>query len=153
MIKYLLLFLFATNSFAATTASVTLSGSVPAATAIVVNPVSPYNNLDLTTTQTNLLVANVREINNTTLGYIVRVSSLNAGALKNGPTNSIAYTAKYNGVTFNLTVAPVTVTTQGTQTSVINIVKPLTISYTGQPSENQFNGSYSDTLTFTIIAN
>ncbi len=153
-VSALALSLFATTqTFAATTGTITLSGSVAAATAIVVTGVGGYNNLDLTTSQTNLQVANVREINNTANGYTVRMSSANAGALKNGTAGSITYTAKYNGVTANLAVAPVTVTSSPAANAVVNVVKPLSISYTGVAADSLMAGTYSDTLTFTITAN
>lgn len=138
---------------AQTTGTITLSGSVPAATAIVVTGVGTFNNLDLTTTQSNLQVANVREINNTPNGYTVRMTSANGGLLKNGSIGSLTYTARYNGVAANLNTSPVTVTNASASTSVVNVLKPLTISYTGVSADSLMAGTYSDTLTFTITAN
>lgn len=147
-----LLSLFSSVAYGATSGSVILTGVVPAVTAIVVVPVSGYNNLDLTTTKIDLIVANVLEVNNTVNGYTVNVSSANAGKLTNG-ANEIPYTAKYNGTSFVLQTVPVTITTQGSQTTVVAALKSVAISYTGAPSENRMQGPYSDTLTFTIQAN
>ena len=136
----------------ATTGSITISGSVPVATAIVVTSVTGYNNLDLTASPVNLTVANVREINNTANGYTVTLASTNAGQLKNG-TSALAYTAKYNNVTVTLSATATTVTTSPPSTAVVNVVKPFTVSYTGAAAETMTAGTYSDTLTFTIAAN
>ncbi|MGK5088446.1 fimbrial protein [Bdellovibrionota bacterium FG-2] len=143
---------FAVNTQAATTGTITLSGAVAAATAIVVTPAAGYNALDLSTTQSNLNVATVREINNTTLGYTVKVASTNAGLLKNGTLGSVTYTAQYNSSGFTLSATPQTVTTSAPANSIVNVTKPLTVSYTGTAAENLMQGSYSDTLTFTITS-
>lgn len=152
-ILFIALMLFSVNASAATFGTIMISGTVPASTSIVVTPTAGYNSLDLATTQTNLGVATITEANNTTLGYTVTASSANAGLLKNGTLGSVVYTAKYNSVVFALQVAPVTVTTQGAQTTVVSTIKPLTISYTGIAPASLMQGVYSDTLTFTILAN
>lgn len=138
---------------AATTGSVVLSGSIPANTSIAVTPTGSYNNLDLTTAANDLLVANVLEKNNTANGYTVTISSLNAGKLKNGTLGQITYTAKYNGTNAPLNGTPSSITTQGAQTVPINTSKQLTISYPAQDPNTLMQGSYTDTLTFTITAN
>lgn len=141
------------QAFAALTGSITIQGTVAAATAIVVNAQTGYNSLNLHANQTNLVVATVDESNNTTLGYAVTLSSANAGKLKNGGLGEVTYTARYNSAAVSLTVTPVTITSQGAQTSVVNISKNFDISYTGIPAVNLMAGAYSDTLTFTIAAN
>lgn len=138
---------------AALTGNVTIQGTVAAATAITVTSVTGYNSLDLSSSQTNLLVANIREVNNTAAGYSVTLTSSNAGSLKNGSIGSLAYTATYDDVAVTLSSTPQTVTTGGASTAVVNTVKPFKISYTGTAAENLMQGSYSDTLTFTIAAN
>lgn len=138
---------------AALTGSITLQGSVGAATAIVVTPQNNYNALDLATTVSNLNVANVREINNTAAGYKVTLVSANAGKLKNGTLGQVSYTAKYNGNAVTLSASPQQITNQGPQTGVVNVVKAFTINYTGTPAADLMVGTYSDTLTFTIAAN
>lgn len=140
-------------AFSATTGNITLSGTVPAVTSISIAPVAGYNILDLTATQTNTPVANVTEANNTALGYTVTLSSGNSGLLKNGALGTLAYTCKYNGNSAALSSTPVVVTTTSSQNNVVHTVKSLTISYTGISSDNLMQGTYSDTLTFTIIAN
>lgn len=138
--------------FAATTGSVTLSGTVAASTAIVVTGQNNFNNLDLSTSTTDLTVATVREINNTSNGYTVTMTSQNAGQLKNGAVGQVAYTAKYNGTAATLSAIPQTVTTAGPSGTVVNVLKNFQITYTGQPAGSLMQGTYSDTLTFTITA-
>jgi len=154
MLKFVSIFILSiSNLFAATTASITLSGTVPQVISVVVAPQTGYNNLDLTTTTNNLVVANIIEQSNVTTGYSVTVSSTNSGQLKNGTVGQVTYTAKYNNVSFNLTSTPVTITNVTSQTTPANPTKPLSISYTGVAASSLMNGSYSDTLTFTITAN
>lgn len=138
---------------AATTGTVTISGVIPASTSILVTSQAPYNSLVLSSAQTNLVLAVVNEQNNTPLGYNVTLASANAGKLKNGAIGQIVYTARYNGVAATLSVAPVNVTTQGAQLSIVNINKNFDITYAATPTASVMAGTYSDTLTFTIIAN
>lgn len=147
------LLLVPTISQAALVGVLILQGIVPPVVAITVTGVPPFNALDLTATQVNLAVANVQEQSNVSTGYKVTLTSANAGVLKNGSIGSVIYTAKYNGVSTALTVAPVTITNTVTGTVPINTTKPLSISYTGSPSVSNMSGAYSDTLTFTISAN
>ena len=145
--------LLSAPAIAATTGSITISGTVPAATAIVVTGSTGYNNLDLAATATNLQVATVNETNNTTNGYTVTVASTNAGQLKNGTLGSVTYTAKYNSTAFTLSNAAAQVTNAPAANAIVNVSKPLTISYTGAAAGTLMTGTYSDTLTFTIAAN
>lgn len=154
MKKFIILgLLVSAVSFAATTGSITISGSIPAATAIVVTPVTGYNALDLTTTAVDTQVATVREINNTPNGYLIKLTSQNAGALKNGTLGNVSYTAKYNASTVTLSSTAQTIVTSPASNSVVNVLKNFTVSYTGQAADTLMQGTYSDTLTFTIIAN
>ena len=140
------------SGLAATTGTLLLSATVPSATAIVVTPVGSPGALDPTVTATDFLVANVREINNTTAGYHVTLSSANAGVLKNGTLGTIPYTAKYNGSSVVLSVTPQNITIGAPSTSVVNRLKTFSISYTGLPNDQRMAGTYNDTLTFTITS-
>lgn len=144
--------LASTASFGASSGTITLSGTIPAVTSIVLTGVNSYSSLDLSTTQSDLTVVNVREINNTTQGYTVKVASGNVGAFKNGTLGSLPYSAKYNGVGVILSATPQVVTSSPASNSVVNVVKNFTISYSGVVPESQMTGVYSDTLTFTIIS-
>jgi hypothetical protein len=141
------------KTWAATVGLITITGTVPGLTSITVTPLAGYNTIDLSSTAVDLPVADVRERNNTPLGYNVKLTSQNAGVLKNGTLGSIPYTAKYGTNAVTLSTTPVTVTTQGPQNSVVNVVRQFKISFTGVPHENVMAGAYSDTLTFTITAN
>ena len=138
---------------AALTGSITISGSVPGATAITVTSAAGYNSLDLTASPSDQTVANVREINNTANGYTVTLASTNSGLLKNGTVGQLAYTAKYNGSSVTLSSTPVQITNAAPSNSIVNTVKAFAISYTGVASDTLMAGTYSDTLTFTIAAN
>lgn len=150
--KIIALILLSTIANAATTGSITLSGIVPKIVSISITGQGVYNNLDLSTTATNLLVANVTEASNDINGYSVTVASANAGLLKNGAFQ-LAYTAKYNNTTFTLSATPVVVTSVASQVAVVNVTKPVVISYTGTGAALMMSGTYSDTLTFNITAN
>ncbi len=157
MMKFAMLFFFLgtlgePNLYAATTGSLSVSGAVAAATAVVVTPTAGASSLNLATTQTNLNIGSVQEINNTTLGYALKVASTNAGKLKNGTLGSVNYTAKYNAVTFTLSATPQTITASAPAITVVNVTKPITISYTGVPAQNLMQGTYTDTLTFSITS-
>ena len=143
----------ATVSYGALTGSITISGVVPGATAIVVTPVNGYNTLDLTASPVDKVVANVQEMNNTTLGYKVSLTSSNSGQLSNGKIGSLPYTAKYNSTAVTLSSTPVVVTNAGPSNVLVNVTKAFSISYTGASSAQMMAGTYSDTLTFTIAAN
>ena len=149
----ILLFASGGSAYAATTGSIAISGSVPASTALVLTTVSGYNALNLSVTAANQPVANVQELNNTLNGYTVTLSSQNAGTLKNGTLGSLAYTARYNNAAVTLSSTAVAITTSGATTAVVNLTKPLTVSYTGVAASDMMQGTYSDTLTFTITAN
>lgn len=138
-------------AFAANTGSITISGTVPAQTSITVTPTTGYNSLDIPSGETNKTVANITEYNNTAAGYTVTLSSLNGGKLKNSSLGEFTYTAKYNNVSISLTTLPTNITTQGSQSTVINISKPLNISFPAQTDLMQ--GNYSDTIIFTITSN
>lgn len=147
------LLLVCTSALAATSGNITITGVVAPNTSVTVTPLAPYSALDLTTTQVDLSVANIVEKNNTRNGYTVTASSLNAGKLKTTQGDIINYTAKYGATTFSLTVAPVVVTTSPPSNAVVNVTKALKISYTGIDPDLTMQGTYNDTLTFTIIAN
>lgn len=139
--------------YASTVGSITIQGVVPQTLSIIVSGVSPYSALDLTTSQTDLMVALVSEQSNSKTGYTVTVSSLNGGKLMNSNSSSsyVTYTAKYgNGSSFNLS-STTTITNQSNP-GIYNMTAPFKVTYTGQPATNMLEGTYSDTLTFTIAA-
>src|SRR3989338_2233216 len=79
------------------TGAITLSGTVPEVTAIVVTGMNKYNQLDFSTSANDLLIARVREINNTANGYTVTAMSQNGGKFKNASSDAeISYSVKYD---------------------------------------------------------
>ena len=144
------------SAFAASSGTLTLTGTVAASTNITVTPQAGYNTLDLTTSQTNFLVAVVNEQSNDHLGYTVTVASGNlAGAgtqpffLDAASGDTLNYTLQYNGSGVTFASGAATITNASAKTVPAGVNKNLTISYTGSASLSASN-SYTDTLTFTI---
>lgn len=140
---------FSFSSFAGTSATLLLKGSIQPLLNIAVTPESVASALDLTTTQANTKVAVVQEKSNSTSGYKVTISSQNLGVLKNS-THAFVYTLAYNGSALNL-ASPVSQTHSASAAVTVN--KNVNISYTGVPAEQLVAGDYTDTITFTIAAN
>ena len=146
---------------AQTTGSITLTGVVSQILEITVTPEAGYDSLDLTTSQTDLLVATVNERSNSQAGYRVEVESTNAAAAASstpffvgadpGNTDTLTYSVSYGGAaaTFN-TSGVAEVTNVGSTTGTAGVNKAVEITYTGSFLNAD---TYSDTLTFTIIAN
>ena len=63
------------------------------------------------------------------------------------------YAGDVRGTTVTLGSAPTTVTKTSSTDTVVDVSKALAISYTGRTAAEMMNGTYSDTLTFTISAN
>jgi hypothetical protein len=157
MLKSLfVLFSLIGSASAATTGLLQLQGVVPALLAISVDPQPIATLLDLTATQTDLLVASVNEQSNSNTGYQITVSSLNDGNLKrSGGSETLTYTMKYGVTLLNLNGSSVTPVVGKTQavSGVYDVDTDITISYTGQPAVSMVNGTYQDTITFEISAN
>ena len=146
------LVLVSLNVFAASSGSLNLQGLIPTVVSITVDPVGPYNSLDLTQTQTDTLVANVLEESNTALGYTVEVSSLNNAQLVHSSGSVVGYSITYNDIPVGLATTPVVVTSSAASTSPVSITKSVKISYTGQVAATKPAGAYVDTVTFTITS-
>lgn len=145
---------------AQTTGSITLTGTVSQILQITVTPAPGYDTLDLTTSQTDLLVATVTEKSNNQAGYTVTVESQNAAALGSstaffkgsdaGNGDTLNYGMSYNGAAVSLDASGAAVVSDvaGT-TAQTGVDKQLAITYTGAFLNAD---TYSDTLTFTIAA-
>ncbi len=161
MIAAVALVAFAAPSFAATTGTLTLQGTVPGILEIAVTPTAAASALDLTVNVTNLLVATVNERSNRKAGYTVSLSSANALAasanaafLKSADAlnlDTLAYTLSYDGVPVALAAGVAQVSDVSAKTPAAGTDKNLTISYNGAASFLNADG-YADTLTFTITA-
>lgn len=141
---------------AATTGQLQLQGVVPVVLSLSVTPQPAATTLDLTSTQTDLLVASINEVSNSNTGYKISISSLNDGDLeRSGGTETLTYSLKYDSVVVNLvgsSVTPVVAKTNNVG-SVHNLNSDVSISYTGQSSNSMVSGTYIDTLTFEIEVN
>ena len=145
----LLSLLLTTSTFAATTGTLILKGTVPQLLDILVTPEPFATTLPLSTTQADSLVAEVRERSNSATGYTVSVSSANLGKLVHETvlTSTVNYSLKYNGQTVNLlTGSTFSELTRGVKN------RDVEISYTGVPEIDLTEGEYTDTVTFTIVA-
>jgi hypothetical protein len=136
-------------SFAGTTATLLLKGTIQQILDISVSADTVASTLDLTTTQAATRVARVTEKSNSNSGYKVTISSANLGKLKNGAA-VFNYTLSYNGSALNL-AAPVVQTNSAA--AAVTVQKDVNISYTGVPQDQLVAGDYTDTVTFTIAAN
>lgn len=144
--------IFSTSAFSATTGTLLLQGVVPQKISVAVTPTTAASALDLTTTQSDLVVASVNEKSNSKTGYKVTITSANLGNLKRVDGSDVfSYTMKYGGSAVNLTsVAGTTLTSTSTN---VNLNKDMSISYTGASSESMTEGTYSDIVSISISAN
>lgn len=151
----------AAPGFAATTGTLTLSGTVPGILEITVTPTASASALDLSIDVTDLPVATVNERSNRKAGYTVSVSSANALAAASDqaflasadPLNAdtLEYTLSYDGVPVVLAAGTAQVSDVWAKTPASGTDKELTISYNGTASFLNAD-AYADTLTFTITA-
>lgn len=141
------------TSFAATTGTLLLQGVVPQKISLTVTSQSVASTLDLSTSQTDLAVASVNEQSNSKTGYKMTITSANQSKLKRtGGSDVFSYTMKYNGAAVDLSSSSGATLTNSAAASV-NANKSVTISYTGAAPESMVEGTYADTVTFTIAAN
>lgn len=140
-------------ALAGTQGSLTLQGTVGLELSLSVAPEAGVNDsLDLSASPNNLLVATVSEASNSSSGYKVSVQSANAGKLKNGQLDQLSYTLRYDNSNITLGNSAVVAKTHGSG-GVVSDQSEVKISYTGKPATQMIQGTYSDTLTFTISAN
>lgn len=149
--KMLLFLLFTlSTAHAATSGTLTLSGTIATVVSVAITPQVGYNALNLAANATNQVVASVNESSNNPLGYKVKLSSANAGKLVNG-SNQFTYTARYDSVAVTLSTTPQVVTNVASQSSTVSVNKNVDVSFTG--SSSLMAGTYTDTLTVAIEAN
>ena len=151
--KYILSILFIINSsFAATTATLNLKGTIPEILEISIAPEPLATVLPLGTTQTNTKIATFTERSNNLLGYKITVVSQNLGKLVRDANNFINYTLSYDNQSIDLSSAPGT-TFNNNFTNAADKNKDIKISYTGVDETNTVAGDYVDSVTFTITGN
>ena len=147
-------------AFAATTGTLTLSGSVPSILEIAVNP-SGNTGLDLGVDASNVKVATVVERSNKKAGYTVTLESANAvtqssdtGVFTNDDpevNSSLDYTISYGGDNVTFTNGSAIISDVSEKTTGSGASNEVAISYNGA-TDFPYEGNYSDTLTFTIAA-
>jgi hypothetical protein len=157
MLKMLLgcfLFLMVFTASANNSGSLLLRGTIPTVCSIAISPDSNAINLNLSSGETGTKVGVVTETCNDPLGYIIQVSSLNAGKLQHSsiPAQFVSYQLSYNNGSY---VAPtgsaVTVKTISSLTQMT--VNSSDVKITLPASPNLLSGIYSDTVTISIVAN
>lgn len=151
----------AVPGFAATSGTITLSGTVPGVLEIAVTPNAAASDLDLTVDTVDLLVASVNERSNRKAGYTVTVTSANAAAIMSGQAflrsadlanpDVLPYGLSYNGAPVVFSGGSSVVSDTWARTSVAGVEKELRISYDGGAFFLNAD-DYADTLTFTIAA-
>lgn len=137
---------------AATTGTLLLQGVVAEELAITVTAEAGASALDLSASPTALKVATVNEVSNSNTGYTISAKSTNGSLLKNGSLDQLAYQISYDGGSMvTLTTSDQTVKTQSTA-GVYDYDADVDIAYTGKAAAEMVEGTYSDTVTFTIAA-
>ena len=153
--NYLFLVLFlVTSAFGATTGTLSLSGTVASVNEIVVHPNANAVNLNITGGETGTLVSTVDETSNNINGYTITMFSLNSGKLQLSPTKYTNYTISYDGGSFiapPASSAPVTVKTVSSLTGLTTDTSNVNINVSAYPTA--LSGGYTDTITFSIVAN
>lgn len=152
LITTILLFILSTPAMSATSGFFLLRTEVPRRVSISILPASVASSLDLSTTQTNLKVANATAKSNSRTGFKVTFTSANLGNLRRVSGNEVfPYSMKVDGLDVGLSTASGT-TFNVDQTAPMTISRDITISYTGKPLETMMEGTYLDTVTLTIAA-
>lgn len=142
------------SSFAANldTVNLVLQGIVAEVLEISIAPTAAASNLDLSQAATNVPVAVLTEKSNHPVGYKIRSKSVQGAKLVNASdANSfVSYSITYNGTQIPLGTgfADISGSTNNQRGTFTRDIK---ISY-GAPS-NLSAGTYSDTVTFQIMAN
>ena len=135
-----------------TSGSILLQGSIAQILSVEVTETDGHDSLNLTENAVDVEVASVLEKSNVQKGYKIFVDSQNDGLLKNGEVGSITYDLKYDGKTVNMAdpsipAKEVPVFTAFEDTSLVSI------SYVAPAVGSLPAGSYSDTVTVSIVAN
>ena len=146
---------------AATNGTLVLQGNVPAILEITVNAEPNSSSLDLSIDAANVKVASVTERSNKKAGYTVTLESANAAAnnassgvfVSTDPlsTDSLNYSLTYGGNPVTFTNGSAIISNTSSKTTGAGDTKDVAISYNGA-TDFPYEGTYGDTLTFTIAA-
>jgi hypothetical protein len=147
----------ASSANAASSGTLTLSGNVAAVNDIVVTPNGNNNtSLNITAGETGKSVASVLESSNSITGYKIMMSSANAGQLQLAGNTSkyTTYQISYAGasyVTPPASSSPVAVKNVSSLSALTTATSAVAVNVTAYPTA--LAGTYSDTVTFAIVAN
>jgi len=149
------------TAFAATTGQLLLQGTVPGILEITITPAADSGDLDLSIDAADVKVATVVERSNKKSGYTVTVESANAvtQSADNGVfinqdgtiSETLNYSISYAGNPVTLSSGAALISDVSGKTTGTGESKDVAISYNGS-SDFPYEGTYSDTLTFTIAA-
>lgn len=158
--------LAAPAAVAATSAQLTLTGTVQQILAITVNPTASASGLDLTGTVTSLKVADVIAEANDPAGYAISVSSLNQTNndcdASNGPCFLSATATTNDNLSFSLLRNSVAVSFSNDTGSFVSTTARSAVGGDSYDAQITYDGTaanldqatdYTETLTFTIAAN
>lgn len=136
------------------TGTLLLQGTVAAQNDIVVTPAGTNNTTLDIVGGASVLVASVAETSNNLTGYKINAKSANGSELRHGSDalKKTTYTISYDGGT------PVTLTTSFAEVKNVTSLSGLTtnnsdVNATVAPYAAAPAGTYSDTITFQIVAN
>ncbi|WP_319477637.1 hypothetical protein [Marispirochaeta aestuarii] len=144
---------------AQTSGTLFLQGSVPEILEITVNAEPGSDALDLSVDASGVKVATVIERSNKRTGYTVTLESSNAMAAGSDTpqfvdttgTASLNYSISYGGSGITLSSGSAVISDVSTKSPGSGAANDVAISYNGA-TDFPYEGTYSDTLTFTIAA-
>jgi len=138
--------------FAASTGTLTLTGTVVPVNDIVINLIDP--SVNITAGVSGKLVATVSETSNNLAGYRIRMKSVNASRLihASDSTKLTAYTVSYDGrPAVSLTATDQDVKPAEALPGLTTDTSNINVNVTAYPLAPA--GVYSDTITISIVAN
>ncbi len=139
---------------AASSGTLSLSGTVALVNDIVITPDPAALNLNIVAGEVDKLIATVAETSNNPSGYKIFMKSTNASKLIHtvNPTEKAAYTISYDsGANKTLTIVDQQVKNVGSLPGLQTNNSNLTIKINDKP--NAAAGTYTDTITISIAAN
>jgi hypothetical protein len=145
------------SAHSASTGTLTLSGNVAAVNDITITPNGSNNtSLNILAGETGKNVASVAEASNDINGYKIQMHSANGGQLQlaGQPSKYATYQISYAGGSYTtppLAASPVTVKNVSSLSALTTTVSTVAVNVAASPTA--LAGSYSDTITFSIIGN
>lgn len=152
---FIVLAFFSASAHAASTGSLVLSGTVALINSIVITLNGSNNTtLDIVNGESAKNIASVAETSNNPIGYKIMISSANASELRlsSDGTKKTTYQISYDGGSYTtLTTTPTQIKNVSSLTGLTTYNSAVLINvsaYANAPA-----GTYSDTVTLSIVAN